>query len=219
MLITLPHTGLQIPHKRLRIRKLCTLALANGVALTAQLLYSGRPAGLICNNGDGGATIYQPYAGSPFDRQAFSRYVADCRTPHGLVKLDEVILDLLVEEHETNRHLNQAQQRGNTLARHTHQLPTEPHGDQEPEARPHPDASVRGDIVCEIGELHKGAEHTTGDQRANLIAGLDHAAACDQPGTWQVWTGHTWTPITEPSLGQPTVGGSAPDVVPVGKAR
>jgi hypothetical protein len=182
MPITLPHTGLQIPHDRLRIDKLDTHETARGIAFTAQLIYHGQLAGLISNDGHGD-TEYRPTADSRFAGTDLERFAQACRTVSGPAPDTETVLDLLVEEHETNRLLARARRRGKTLACHVHH-------DDPSEAIPGLETSV-----CDIREIPPGQEHTDRAERAHLITRLNRQLDCDGDGTWQVWTGTTWAPL------------------------
>jgi hypothetical protein len=96
----------------------------------------------------------------------------------------ETALDLLVEEHETNRLLAHARRLDKTLACHVHH-------DDPSEIIPGFETSV-----CDIREIPPGQEHANSAQRAQLITRLDRKLDCDRRGTWRIWTGTTWTSLT-----------------------
>ncbi|MFD6756129.1 MULTISPECIES: hypothetical protein [Micromonospora] len=59
-LVRLPHSGLQMPDRRLRATSLKQVAVGGGVAWTATLLRDGQLVGRIENDGQGGETFFRP---------------------------------------------------------------------------------------------------------------------------------------------------------------
>lgn len=184
-MITLPHTGLQLPHDRLNIHTFAELEMPNGVAFTAKLTLDGRTVGVIANHG-GGGTHYQPATGSPFGHREIAEFAAACRTEAGRIAEQENLLDLLIEEHVTAQELAAAQQVGKTLGRHVH-----PFHDG-------PDLYLAGETyVCETRQLHQ-VTRATQSERDIFALLLDIDIRCEG-GTWQIWTDGAWIPLATTS--------------------
>ncbi len=99
-LLRLPHSGLRVPDRRLRVASLKQLALADGVAWTAALLCDGRLVGRIENDGQGGETFFRPLPDQGFGESELRAYAATCRTDEGTPAEVEAVLEALVHEHE-----------------------------------------------------------------------------------------------------------------------
>ena len=176
-MLTLPHTGLHVPHDRLRIRALHQLDLPAGVAVTATLLHDGRRVGQVANTGDGGATLYHPDPGSRFTRDDLRSFAARCRTPGDRVPLDEHVLDLLIEEHQTMTDLAAAERHGHTLARHVHPVLDHKSGQD----------TSHEIFACEYRELARDAPRQFAARDGRLAADLNRVSPCASPdGSWQI---------------------------------
>lgn len=113
--VILPHTGLRVPHDRLRVTDLRQMPTRNGVAFTATAAFDGVTVGTITNDGNGGAT--EPYVAHPlFGWRELAGYVAASRR-NGAPAAEEQVLDALVEEYDTAAHVRAATTAGSTAVR------------------------------------------------------------------------------------------------------
>lgn len=111
VVITLPHTGLQLPYNRLGCDAITAIPTPDDdVAFAVVLTLDGHPAGTITDHGTGGATAYLPDPGSPFSRQDLAGFAAGCRTQAGRTPEVEDVLNLLVEEHVIDEQLIEDQE-------------------------------------------------------------------------------------------------------------
>ena len=92
-LITLPHSGIRVPHDRFRVSRYRELPTADGVAFTATLKLDKTVVGLIQNEGTGGPTHVEP---TDFPDRQLNDYVQACRTAVGQPCSKEYVLDELV---------------------------------------------------------------------------------------------------------------------------
>jgi len=186
-MITLPHTGLQVPHDRLNVHTFAELEMPNGVAFTAKLTLDGRTAGVIANQGNGGGTYYQPEDDSPFGHREIAAFADACRTQTGRTPNEENLLDAFIEEHATAQEIAAAQRHGTTLVRHVHPLINDPHHGLAGET-----------FVCQTQQLHKTIRYATQSERETLTRLLDTRTPCDG-GIWQIWLDDAWTPLATTS--------------------
>jgi hypothetical protein len=172
-LIVLPHTGLHVPHTRLRVSSLKTLRTPDGAAFTATLRLDGRIVGAIHNDGNGGATTWSA-AGSGSRRHDLDAFVAACRTDDGIATLEEHVLDDLVDEYESARTVANADLAGHTALR-LRQL-------------------ING-ITFTVGEA-TAKPITTPAHRGRLVAELAAASPAGADEWWQLWHGTVWEDLT-----------------------
>jgi hypothetical protein len=168
----LPHTGLQVPHTRLRVSSLKTLPTPDGEAFAATLRLQDRIVGSIDNEGYGGPTAFHTNA-TGFSWLDLEAYVAACRTESGRPPTEEIVLDDLVEEYRCARRVAKAHRAGHTALRLCE--------------------AFDGDIF-HVG-VATSARITTDAQRQRLITEL--AATPTTGGEWwQLWTGTAWEDLT-----------------------
>jgi hypothetical protein len=178
-LVTLPHTGIRVPGLGLQVTSLRQLRTPDGVAYTATLRLGPTPVGTIANEGNGGATVYHPTAGSPFDRQQLAAFVAASRTADGQPMPEEQLLEELISEYENVKHVTQA-----TRARRSPVRLMAPIGDR---------------LDAGYATVHRttAAKIATAAQRAALITDLQRRQV-DEGVWWQLWTGQRWEDLTAP---------------------
>ncbi|GAB3726723.1 hypothetical protein GCM10027590_32230 [Nocardiopsis nanhaiensis] len=100
-MITLPHTGLQVPHTRIRVTSLKEVDVGTGIAWSAVLRQGRTRLGTIDNQGTGGMTLFR--ADSAAARATLAEFVAQCRTSAGAPVDQERVLDELTGEYEWSR--------------------------------------------------------------------------------------------------------------------
>jgi hypothetical protein len=113
--VRLPHTGLRVPHDRLKVTDLEQTPTHNWPACTATLTLDGQPVGVIRNDGNGG----DPALACDPDRWGWQRmadYAAASRR-YGQAVTEQQVLDALVIECEVNQAIRAAQATGGALAR------------------------------------------------------------------------------------------------------
>lgn len=179
-MITLPHTGLQVPHNRVGCDDYTSiLDQDDEAAFSLTLTVDGHPAGEITDHGTGGAIIYQPGPSGLFSHHDLTAFAAACRTPAGRTPTETHVLELLTEEYVIDALLAEAQRDGATLARHTH-----------------PDENREGETyTCgDVHQLDPAMTHRTPAERENLAHLLNRYTTCHNP-TWQIWRNHAWTPL------------------------
>jgi hypothetical protein len=172
-LIVLPHTGLHVPHRRLRVSSLKTLRTPEGEAFTATLRLDGRLVGYIHNDGNGGATTWTT-TGTGFGRRDLDAYVAACRTDAGTAALEEHILDDLVEEYASARTVAKADRAGHTALRL---------------------CQLINGATFTVG----GATATrviTPAHRQRLAVDLAAKSPAGDDEWWQLWNGTAWKDVT-----------------------
>ncbi|GAA4896001.1 hypothetical protein [Streptomonospora salina] len=97
-MITLVHTGVQVPHTRIRVTDLHQLETPTGVAWTAPLCEQDRRLGTITGHPNGGATHFQPS-----DRQArdvVEGFIAQCRSRENQPLDEDAVLTALTDEYD-----------------------------------------------------------------------------------------------------------------------
>jgi hypothetical protein len=168
----LPHTGLRVPHTRLRVSSLKTLPTPDGEAFTATLRLQGRIVGWIDNDGRGGPTGFRTN-GTSFGWRDLQAYVATCRTAAGRAPSEDTVLDDLVEEYRCQRRVASADRTGHTALRLCE--------------------AFNGDVL-HVG-MATAARITTDAQRQQLIAELAGTPITHREW-WQLWTGTAWQDLT-----------------------
>jgi hypothetical protein len=172
-LIVLPHTGLHVPHTRLRVNSLKTLRTPDGEAFTATRRLDGRIVGYIHNDGNGGATTWTT-TGTGFSWRDLDAYVAACRTDAGTATLGEHILDDLVEEYSSTRTVAKADRAGHTALRL---------------------CQLINRVTFTVGEA-TATRVTTPTHRQRLIADLAAKTPAAADEWWQLWNGTAWEDLT-----------------------
>jgi hypothetical protein len=101
-LIALPHTGLRVPHTRLRVTGYREIRTPGGVAFIAALHHAAQRVGTVANAGYGGGTRLQNTYVRVFTGRDLRAYAAAARTPRGHAATEEEVLDALVMEATTD---------------------------------------------------------------------------------------------------------------------
>jgi len=183
--VVLTHTGMRVPHDRLRVTSLTRRATHNGEAFVAVLSLDGADVGTIENDGNGGATeLYA--ANSVFDWQRMHGYVTGCRW-RGEPMSQEAVLDALVDEHRQDAAVHRAVAWGSTMVRLLDR---------------------RGHVVAETQVI---PAPTTAAGRRHLAAAL--SGRDGRGAVWQLWTGSRWQTLarlTPPDGGGTGHAGAAP---------
>lgn len=179
-LVTLPHTGIQVPDATLRVSSLRQLPTPDGVAYTATLRQGRTPVGTIHNEGTGGATGYHPLAGSPFGLRQLAAFVVASRTADGQPLSEEQLLEDWVTEHEHTREVAKAARLGRSPLRLRGPL----------------DEQHFPDVIFTARHA-TAANVTTAAGRTALITELRRTPI--RAGQWwQLWTGERWEDLTPP---------------------
>lgn len=97
-MITLVHTGLQVPHTRIRVTHVDQLETPYGIAWTARLCEDATLLGTISNAGNGGPTEFTPT--SPHAGHVVEEFTAACRSGDGQPVDEEAVLGALDCEYE-----------------------------------------------------------------------------------------------------------------------
>lgn len=193
-LVTLPHTGVQVPDPTLRVSSLRQLPTPDGVAYTATLRRGRTPVGTIHNEGMGGATSYHPSAGSPFGSRQLAAFVAASRTADGRPISEEQLLEHWVTEYEHDKEITTATRLGRSPLRLRSPLSAADTFHDE-----------HFDDVYYTARHATTANVTTADDRTALIAELRRIPI--EPGQWwQRWTGQRWEDLTTPPSRTPGSG-------------
>jgi hypothetical protein len=100
-MITLPHTGLQVPHTGIRVTSLRQTDVGSGIAWSATLRHGRVKLGTIANHGTGGITIF--YAETSGTRRALADFVDQCHDSAGEPVDEETVIDELTNEYEQAR--------------------------------------------------------------------------------------------------------------------
>lgn len=176
--VTLPHTGLQVPADHPQVVSMSSLPTPNGTTLVALVRFDDRDIGTIEGTTTGGDLWFRP-TGPAFSPARLEEFAAQCRH-HGRPVTGSQLINLLVEEWQTNDQLLKAVAEGQTVAR----------------------------FVSDSGTLLTLAlrifvpPRTTGLIVAAIVpAGIVAALAevADDPGGhWQVWTGTVWQQLPDP---------------------
>ena len=179
--ITLPHTGITVPHTRLSLRKLRTVPTSDGEAYTAELLVDGKPAGTIENSGQGGPTTWFPHQRTVFGWADMRAYVAACRDEHGAAVEEEFVLAELFAEARVTRDVARFVKAGKLPVRTFAVLTS---GDE---------------VLCAFPDAYYTLPAEFGD--ANMRERLAAAMWRDHPGAHaiQVWTGTAWEDQPKPA--------------------
>ncbi len=98
MTVTLPHTGLQVPHTDLTVKAIKTLNTDEGMAYNANLYLGTSKVGTVQNEGVGGPTTWCPTALAKFGLADMAAFVAACRDEADQPTTEEFVLASLVDE-------------------------------------------------------------------------------------------------------------------------
>ena len=177
-LVTLPHTGIQVPDPTLRVSSLRQLPTPDGVAYTATLRRGRTPIGTIHNEGNGGATSYSPAAGSPFGPRELAAFVAASRTADGQPISDENLLEDWITEFEHDKEVTAAVRLGRSPVRLRSPLSVVDTFHDE-----------HFDDVYYTARHLTAAKVTTAADRAALTAELLRIPI-EARQWWQMWTGN-----------------------------
>ncbi|HEX8628711.1 MAG TPA: hypothetical protein VF755_11125 [Catenuloplanes sp.] len=177
--VLLTHTGMRVPHDRVRVAGLRHHPTGNGVALTALVHLDDTLVGTIRNSGDGGPTEYHCASSSAFNALHLQQYVAACRL-RGASCATADVLEALVHEHEMSTVINGGVGQGAAVVRLL-----DKHGDELATltAAPAPsDRFERDALVHRVRTEHQDADGVL----------------------WQIWSGSGWkhlctaAPLTQP---------------------
>lgn len=184
--ITLPHTGLRVPHTRFSVTGYKELNTHDGVAFTANLRRDNKTVGLIEQGGHGGPTMWQPTDSTRFGWRDMEAFAADCRTADDEQADVERVLDELVEEHQAARALARTLRAGQT--------------------------PVRVNVAYYNGDEPIGAyaaEYlglTGGEVKPDRYPAVAQMLATRRPvgkhDYWQIWTGSQWVRLPSPAATQ-----------------
>jgi hypothetical protein len=177
-LISLPHTGLAVPHTRLEVTSLKQLETSCGVAFTATLRLQRQVVGTVENEGSGGPTTFYPHGRATFGHRHLDQYAAGCRSATGETVTAEHVMDDLVTEYETGRSIRRANAKGKTLLREMEFIYDD---DDQPVGEPF----AAGQATCRP-PLNLA-------DRAALLRQLPPSAG---HRWWQIWTGARWEDLT-----------------------
>lgn len=100
-MITLPHTGLQVPHTGIRVTSLRQTDVESGIAWSATLREGRVKLGTITNHGTGGMTTFHPHTSGA--RRTLVDFVDQCRDSAGEPVDEETVIDELTNEYEQAR--------------------------------------------------------------------------------------------------------------------
>jgi hypothetical protein len=193
-LVTLPHTGIQVPDPTLRVSSLRQLPTPDGIAYTASLRRGRIPVGTIHNEGNGGATSYSPAAGSPFGPTELAAFIAASRTGGGQPISDENLFEAWITEFEHDKEVTAAVRLGRSPVRLRSPLSVADTFHDE-----HFD-----DVYYTARHLTAAKVATAADRTALTAELLRIPIEAGQ--WWQLWTGQRWEDLTPPSSRQPGSG-------------
>lgn len=181
-LITLPHSGLQVPHTGYQITAYKGHSTHDGVAFTCTLRLDKKIIGTVENGGTGGPTLFYPTTTEyRATADAFEAFAAHCKDERGNTPLGETVLDDLITEYEFTRDITKAAKRGHVLLRQIHDY----EGDDGPMGWP---------SVYSITDYPAAA---AGD-RAKLAADIAKHVPPGPLGWWQIWEAdnNRWVDVT-----------------------
>lgn len=115
-MITLIHTGIQVPHDRIRVTGIKEMDVGCGIAWSATLRHGRTKLGTISNAGHGGPTTFHPE--TDHARRTVTTYVDQCRNADGEPLEEENVMDELTAEYEWARDIARTEKRGGFMVRH-----------------------------------------------------------------------------------------------------
>ncbi len=170
-----PHTGLWVPHDRLRVTSPRELPTCDGVVFTATPRLGKHKAGVIENHGTGGSTLFRPDPKAGFGYRELNEYAAACRK-NGEPVSTETVLNDLVEEYDVARLVKRYAAKGGTVARLM---------------------SADGYRLADARIPRMPATPAQRQRIAEYLAG-----ELSEPGAvWQLWTGQHCEPLPHRSPG------------------
>lgn len=181
-LIALPHTGLQVPHTRLRMAQLTPAVTAHAVVLTATLYLDGRPVGTVEDLGQGGPTTWHPLPGTTdvFTARDLAAFTAACRDEHGAPIATEFVLTYLIAEAQIDTIIAEICQDNALPVRRL-------------------EATADDDVLVTVGDYPDGLHEVS----AAWTGRLDQLAAAlwrqwPTAGAIDVWTDQHWQRLNKP---------------------
>jgi hypothetical protein len=175
-LITLPLSGLEVPHTRYRITGLQQATTRNGIAFSANVREGRALLGVIENHGDGGGTWFYP--GTRNGRHAMGEFIAACRWKGEPVGEEEVY-EYLIDEYDLGRTAKRCARKRTSLLRG---LDADGYTLHTVEAKVPPVWLASGDYPY-MDHLARGL--------------AQHQPA---PEAWQVWDGEQWKDLAVPDV-------------------
>ncbi|MFL1432882.1 MULTISPECIES: hypothetical protein [unclassified Nocardiopsis] len=115
-MITLPHTGMQVPDIRIRVTSLKEVDLGNGIAWSAVVRAGKSKLGTVSNGGRGGPTEFDAATDAAQARMA--AFVDQCRDRDGAPMDTTDVVETLTEEYEWARDLARAERKGRYVVRY-----------------------------------------------------------------------------------------------------
>lgn len=201
-LVLLPHTWLFVPcDVDLRIVAYQEARTPCGVTYTATVSVDDEDAGVIHNDGWGGATRFLTHPHARFGTSQMADYAAACRTHNGGVLADEWLLEELVNSWALTDAIGVARRSGNRLLRELDAV--EPNSTTLVQR---PDDLV-GPVI-----LSANCELVTPFTQAERQAVIDQLAEMPESGFdrwWQIWVdvpgtpGGVWEDLTPRPRGVP----------------
>jgi hypothetical protein len=160
--VRLPHTGLRVPHDRLKVTDLQQIPTHNWPAYTATLTLDGQSVGAIHNDGNGGDTTL---ACDParWGAQRMADYAAACRR-HGQPATQQQVLDALVTECELDQATAAAHAAGGALAR----------------------------LIDTNGSIRELRTITPAPRHLQEVLDLGRTLTRGTDQQWEIWTGAAW---------------------------
>ncbi|MBE2997167.1 hypothetical protein IDM40_00410 [Nocardiopsis sp. HNM0947] len=119
-MITLPHTGIQVPTGRIRVQSFKAVDVGSGVAWSAVLCNNSNKLGVIANEGRGGPT--RLHSDDDKARTAADTFITWCRNQDGAPMKRECVLEALVDEYEISRELASAERRNAYYVRYVNHV-------------------------------------------------------------------------------------------------
>ncbi|MEU7876389.1 hypothetical protein [Dactylosporangium sp. NPDC049140] len=181
-MVTLPHTGIQVPDAALRVTTFQELPTPDGVAYTATVGWGRTKVGTIHQEGRGGLPYYLPVAGSTVNQRDLTAFAAASRHGDGQPLTEEDLLEEQITEYEHAAHVAKATRAGRSAVQLRAPLGAGPGLDE----------------VYYTAERFPAAKITTVAQRAALTTQLRKLTIPDG-AWWQLWTGQAWEDLTTPS--------------------
>jgi hypothetical protein len=180
-LVLWPHTGVLAP-SLLQARGIQQGLTSRGVAYTAELIHPELgPLGSIVNNGDGGATRFDPADKNRFGHRDLERFAEQCRQDGEPLSVGESgtrLLEATLDEAEYTSRVDKMRATGGFLIRYY-----DPSG-------PGHDGWGRGPaILFPRPALFPGRRH----QLAKRAAQLPHVVP--ENAVWQMFNGCDWAPL------------------------
>lgn len=175
-LITLPLTGLEVPHTRYHLDDFEQMTTRNGIAFRATVNEGDYCLGVIENGGNGGGTWFFQHTAK--DRQAMEEFTDACRL-NGRPISAERVYELLVDQHDLAQEAARCKRQRTSLLRGLDG--GEWHGLT---------------VVAKVPSvwLARGDYPYMGHLARDLA---QHRPA---PEVWQVWDGEQWKNLTLPAI-------------------